>query len=149
MFFPRCEVLKRFLEHRHAEKPGREGRLRHGGPDWSLDIVRTAPGKTKPGEIDQKPYQIQKITPARMAGVAHVLGNGYQRAARPAERNPRYPPDLPKSLFAAGGTRMKLPDPFHQPSKAFLDLHSEHVPKAVSSSFGGARSAAAHGPPYT
>ena len=45
----------------------------------------------------------------------------------PSRADPRYPPDLPKSLFAAGGTRMKLPDPFHQPSNAFLDLYSEHV----------------------
>src|SRR6266851_3639508 len=47
---------KRFLKHRHAEKPGREGRLHDGGPDRSLDVGRTAPGKTKPREKDQKPY---------------------------------------------------------------------------------------------
>ena len=87
--------------------------MRHGGPDRSLDIVRTAPGKTKSGEKDQKPHHIQKITSAGVVGVAHVLGNDDQRAARSAERNPRHPPDLPKFLFAVGGTRMKLPDQLH------------------------------------
>jgi len=37
--------------------------------------VRTAPGKAKPGEKDQKPHHIQKITSAGVVGVAHVLGN--------------------------------------------------------------------------